>query len=78
MLRINVHNVSPLLIGPAKYYILENKPQKGKFVYQSERFKETEKEQLPGPADYEVMIIKQFSSWYTSMNRNFSFLSFMA
>ncbi|VDP35739.1 unnamed protein product [Schistosoma margrebowiei] len=48
--------------GPAKYYILENKPQKGKFVYQSERFKETEKEQLPGPADYEVMIIKQLSS----------------
>ncbi|VDP68874.1 unnamed protein product [Schistosoma mattheei] len=43
--------------GPAKYYILENKPQKGKFVYQSERFKETEKEQLPGPADYEKLFM---------------------
>ncbi|CAH8671574.1 unnamed protein product [Schistosoma rodhaini] len=46
----------PDMPGPAEYYILETKPQKGKFVYQSERFKETEKEQLPGPADYEALL----------------------
>ncbi|CAH8579902.1 unnamed protein product, partial [Schistosoma turkestanicum] len=44
----------PDMPGPAEYCILENKNQKGKFVYQSERFKESEKEQLPGPADYEL------------------------
>ncbi|CAH8652804.1 unnamed protein product [Schistosoma curassoni] len=59
---------NPDVPGPAKYYILENKPQKGKFVYQSERFKETEKEQLPGPADYELSATVADSVLKTTFN----------
>ncbi|KAK4474393.1 hypothetical protein MN116_001553 [Schistosoma mekongi] len=47
----------PDMPGPAEYFLPESKPQRGKFVCQSERFKEIEKEQTPGPADYEVMFI---------------------
>nr|CAH8875782.1 unnamed protein product [Trichobilharzia regenti] len=44
----------PDIPGPAEYCIMESESQKGKFVFQSERFKEVVKEQLPGPADYEL------------------------
>ncbi|VDP98788.1 unnamed protein product [Trichobilharzia regenti] len=47
------------LKGPAEYCIMESESQKGKFVFQSERFKEVVKEQLPGPADYEGVVVRQ-------------------
>ncbi|CAH8628060.1 unnamed protein product [Heterobilharzia americana] len=40
--------------GPGEYCIVQSRSQKGRFISQSERFKEIEREQFPGPADYEL------------------------